>query len=165
MDAILDKIPAELVRDRMVALDQRRQAIEAQLSQEPAASPLRIHPSMAATYRKRIGALIRGLGDAEHMPEAKEAVRALIDRIVLTPTPARGALVIDLEGTLAALLCLATGRPLKGVSAAANTKKAPGGARGALAMSDELVLVAGAGFGLWRTFSEFAKRNPETLAE
>jgi len=40
---------------------------------------------MAPTYRDRAGALIRGLGEAGGREEAKEALRALVERIVLTP--------------------------------------------------------------------------------
>ena len=48
--------------------------------------PLRIHPAMAHTYRDRVGALIRGLSDAE----AKEALRALVETIMQRPTGRAG---------------------------------------------------------------------------
>ena len=59
---------------------------------------------MAAIYRDRISALIAGLSSSTEMAAAKEALRALADRIVLTPDAAGGELVIDVEGALAGLL-------------------------------------------------------------
>ncbi|NDK36794.1 recombinase family protein, partial [Rhodovulum sulfidophilum] len=109
VDAIVAGIPAEQVKDRMLALDARRRELEAALSSAPASGPVRFHPSMALTYRDRVGALIRGLGDAAGMEEAKEALRALVDRIVLTPAAEGEGLTIELHGALAGLLRLATG--------------------------------------------------------
>ena len=146
VDAIVAGVPAEQVKDRMITLDARRTELQRQLDRIPAEDPVRYHPSMARTYRSRVGALIHGLGNAEGMEAAKEAVRALVDRIVLTPDPAGGPLTIDLQGAIAALLCLATGRPLAEVSRAANTKKASGGSHETFDNIEELVLVAGVGF-------------------
>ena len=146
VDAIVAGVPAEQVKDRMMALDARRTDLQRQLDRIPAEDPVRYHPSMARTYRSRVAALIRGLGDAEGMEEAKEAVRALVDRIVLTPAEDGGPLTIDLQGAIAALLRLATGRPLLEVARTANTKKVSGVSHEALENIEELVLVAGVGF-------------------
>ena len=88
VDAILAGVPAEQVRDRMIELDARRKDLERQLSASPAPDPIRIHPGMAKTYRARIGQLIAGLSEAERMDEAKEALRALIDKVELVPISA-----------------------------------------------------------------------------
>ncbi|KJZ21759.1 hypothetical protein, partial [Tritonibacter mobilis] len=61
------------------------------------------------TYRERVAALIAGLGRSAEMPAAKEALRALVDRLVLTPAKGDTGVEIALEGDLAALLRLATG--------------------------------------------------------
>ncbi|UWQ37502.1 hypothetical protein K3552_00380 [Leisingera aquaemixtae] len=80
------------------------------------------HPSMAEAYQERVSRLIRSLGSAEGMEEAKEALRALVERIVLTPAAEGTGLDLTLEGDLAGLLRLAAG------AEGANTKKAPGDA-------------------------------------
>ncbi|MDT0684582.1 recombinase family protein [Roseicyclus sp. F158] len=67
VDAIVAGVPAEQVKDRMIVLDARRKDLEAELAETTAPSPLRYHPAMVVTYRERVGALIRGLGDAEGM--------------------------------------------------------------------------------------------------
>ena len=124
VDAIIAGVPAEQVKDRMIALDARRKDLERQLSASPAPDPVRLHPGMAKTYRERVGRLIRGLADAEGMEEAKEALRALVDRIVLMPVPAgetedgKPHLAIDLHGALASLLRLATGLPVHEIAGA-----------------------------------------------
>ena len=62
------------------------------------------------------------------MREAREAVRALVDEISLTPR--NGVLSIEMKGNLAAML-----------GAAQNAKRPPEGD-----LSQQLALVAGAGF-------------------
>lgn len=132
-------VPAEQVKDRMNALDARRIELEAQLSREPAPSPIRIHPKMAASYRAQVGLLIAQLQQPEGMLETKEALRGLIDQIVLTPDAATGRLSLDLEGALARLLWLA-------VAAEGGIKRQkPAGAGYEVSdIIEELVLVAGA---------------------
>ncbi|WP_376871008.1 recombinase family protein [Albirhodobacter sp. R86504] len=137
IDAILAGVPADQVKDRMNALDARRIELEAQLSREPAPSAIRIHPKMAETYRDQVGLLIEQLQQPEGMLEAKEALRGLIDRIVLTPPPEGGKLSIHLEGALAALLLLSLG---------SKTQKGLSDKTQAVECVDELVLVAGVGF-------------------
>lgn len=90
VDAIIAGVPAEQVKDRMIELDARRKELERQLSAAPTPDPLRIHPGMAKTYRDRIGQLIAGLAEAERMDEAKEALRALIEKVELVPVPVEG---------------------------------------------------------------------------
>ncbi|RBP86950.1 DNA invertase Pin-like site-specific DNA recombinase [Rhodobacter sp. 140A] len=167
VDAIIAGVPAEQVKDRMIALDMRRKELERQLVATPSPDPIRIHPGMAKTYRERIGQLIAGLSQAERMDEAKEALRALIETVELVPLAAeesetdKPGLAIHLHGALASLLRLACGLPVhEVVGAAAQTQKAPRSAGRESAVNErstaadlqtiditeELVLVAGAGF-------------------
>jgi site-specific DNA recombinase len=89
----------------------------------------------------QVGLLIAQLQHPEGMLEAKEALRGLIDRIVLTPDAATGCLSLDLEGALARLLWVT-------VAAEGGIKRQkPAGA--GYEVSEyiaELVLVAGVGF-------------------
>lgn len=76
--------------------------------------------------------MIRGLSDGAGMEEAREALRALVEEIVLVPVPAedtedgRPHLAIDLHGALAGLLRLATGLPARGGQSGMNGKKSAG---------------------------------------
>ena len=170
VDAIIAGVPADQVKDRMIELDARRKDLERQLAASPAPDPIRIHPGMAKSYRTRIGQLIAGLSENDRMEEAKEALRALIEKIVLVPVPPEESGsgksdgrpgLIHLHGALASLLRLACGLPVhEVVGAVAQTQKAPrragrGGSNSAQSTEadsqgadiyEELVLVAGAGF-------------------
>ena len=137
VDAIIAGIPADQVKDRMQTLDDRRIILEAKLSTTPSADPIRIHPRMAMMYREKVAVLINQLSTQDGMPEAKEALRALIDRIVLQPSPATDKLDIHIEGALAGLLSLALG---------SKRKKGLTGEDQAFDSISELVLVAGVGF-------------------
>ena len=171
VDAIIAGVPADQVKDRMIELDARRKDLERQLAASPAPDPIRIHPGMATTYRARIGQLIAGLSENDRMEEAKEALRALVEKVELVPVPpeesgsgksdGRPGLAIHLHGALASLLRLACGLPVhEVVGAVAQTQKAPrkagrGGSNSVQSAEvdsqgsyivEELVLVAGAGF-------------------
>ena len=134
VDAIIAGVPADQVKDRMLALDARQIELEGQLISDPAPSPLRIHPKMAETYREKVGALIARLQEPDSMPEAKDALRGLIDRIVLSRTAPDGKLSIHLEGVLAALLRLGSG---------GKTQKDLSDKTQAFAYNAELGLIAG----------------------
>src|SRR5512138_3031719 len=51
----------------------------------PAFSSTRLHPGMAKLYRQRVTDLAQALAHPETRTEAAEAIRGLIDAIVLTP--------------------------------------------------------------------------------
>ena len=148
-------------------LERELKQVSTDHSTSPAPDPIRIHPGMAQTYRARISQLIAGLSEPERMDEAKEALRALIEKVELVPfsteesQTGKPGLAIHLHGALASLLRLACGQSVHEiVEAAAQTKKAPRKAGRDAAISSEsakadsqhadtigeLVLVAGAGF-------------------
>ena len=137
VDAIIAGIPADQVKDKMQALTERREALEAQLTHTSAPDPIRIHPTMAATYQARVRSLISGLNKAGEMQEAQEALRGLVDRIVLQPSPETGKLDIILEGALSGLLTLSLG---------AKRKEGSSTEAQAIDSIEELLLVAGVGF-------------------
>ena len=113
VNALLAGTPAERIRDRMSQLETRQKQLEAELATtRPGPSPTRLHPRMAETYHTRITALIAGLTEPAREGEAKDAIRGLIDRIIVTPEPGPGKRMIpriDLQGSLAAILALSLG--------------------------------------------------------
>jgi len=153
VDAIIAGVPADQVKDKMIALDDRRKDLEAQLAAaDNAPAPVRLHPKMSETYRERVAVLIRGLGAGEGMEEAREALRGLIEKIVLSPREDGPGLTVDLHGALASLLMLATGAPTHQVarmaSGAQNAKSSAGAEFQDVDMVGKLVLVAGVRFEL-----------------
>jgi hypothetical protein len=100
-------VPCEQVKDRKIALDTRRQQLEAELSASPAPGPVLLHPGMAEVYRTRAAELTAGLADPTRNVEVTEAIWALMDRSVLTPSVQDlRVLTVDLEGVLAQLFRL-----------------------------------------------------------
>jgi DNA invertase Pin-like site-specific DNA recombinase len=150
VDAIIAGVPADQVKDKMNALDARRKELEAQLALADASpAPVRLHPKMSETYRERVAALIQGLAESEGMEEAREAIRGLIEKIVLTPRTEGPGMTIDLHGALASLLLLATDAPTHQVARMAsggqNAKSSASAELQGIDIVDKSVLVAGAG--------------------
>ncbi|WP_090757226.1 recombinase family protein [Paracoccus chinensis] len=113
VNAILAGTPAERIKDRMAQLERRQKQLETDLAATPApASPTWLHPRIADTYHERIRRLISGLTEPETESEARETIRGLIDRIVITPEPTGGKRMrprVELHGSLAAILRLSLG--------------------------------------------------------
>ena len=72
------------VKDEIKALDARREELQAHLAAADEPPPL-LHPQMAELYRQKVTTLAHALEHAETRTEATEALRGLIDAIVLTP--------------------------------------------------------------------------------
>ena len=100
----------------MGELQARKESLLAQLSTADAPVPL-LHPNLAALYREKVATLASALQNVDSRSEAVEALRGLVDAIVLVP--AGNELSIELKGNLAAMLSAAEnpkrsarGRPL-----------------------------------------------------
>ena len=107
IDAICDGVPAERVKDRMIALEAERAEIEKRLEAEPKEEKPLLHPSMGARYRQAVAELRTTLADQSAQHEAVEILRGLIDRIVLHPSSEEeSGFVMDIEGELAGILSL-----------------------------------------------------------
>ena len=63
-----------------------------------------MHPGIAETYRRRIERLTAALAHPDDAAEAAEAIREIIDRIVIAPGPTRRDLSITLQGELGTIL-------------------------------------------------------------
>jgi hypothetical protein len=62
---------------------------------------------MSEIYRQKVGELHQVLAASSEQPEVYEALRSLIDRVLLTPID--GMLTIDLHGEIAEILKLSAG--------------------------------------------------------
>ena len=123
-----DEIAVDEGKAEVKALDARRKELQAQLATANEPPPL-LHPEMAELYRQKVTTLAQTLEHPETRMKATEALRGLIDAIILTP--ADGELRIERKGNLAAML-----------SATTNEKRSP--ETGDLSLQVEMV--AGAGF-------------------
>ena len=127
------------LRERLTDLERRKADLTAQLA--AAANPVRrvrLTSGAAEIYRAKVADLEASLSAQEIRAEAGEALRSLIERVVLTPDPsAADGLSAVLHGELAEILSLASAP----VSSARNEKLPRTVVLGSL-----LSLVAGIGF-------------------
>ena len=108
VQAILDGVPGNQVKDRMAALEQRKEILERQLDQAEE-MPVSLHPNLAGYYREQIGRLKEALTDESIGGRAADVMHSLIDRIELVPAEYEGRkiLEVNLHGRLAGILSLA----------------------------------------------------------
>ncbi len=93
LDAIEEGGYVRGMSDRFRELEARQDEINERLSAAPVDIP-DIHPNIAGVYRRKV----------ERLAEAAEAIRGLIERIVLTPGAKRGELHAALHGDLGTIL-------------------------------------------------------------
>ncbi len=128
VESIMEGVPASEVKDELRVNAARRDELSARLAAADEPPPL-LHPGMAELYRQKVTDLAQALEHPDTRTEAAEAIRGLLDAIMLVPT--EGELRIELKGNLAAML-----------SAAENAKRSP--ETGDLLL--QVAMVAGAGF-------------------
>jgi hypothetical protein len=116
------------------ALEVRRRELQAQL-ETVNEQPTLLHPEMAGIYRRKVSELAKALEHPDARPQATEALRGLVDAIVMTPSAGGEVLGIELRGNLAAML-----------GAAVQSKRSP--ETGDLLL--QVPLVAGARLALYR---------------
>ncbi|GAA4778274.1 recombinase family protein [Stakelama sediminis] len=119
VDAICEGMPALPMKDEMVALEARREVLEAELAVKDEPVPM-LHPSLAIRYRDELEKLHTGLTSEENRTEAFDVIRGLIDRVIVQPQ--EDGYSVTLEGDLCAILNLAGDKdlcrvlPLSGVT-------------------------------------------------
>ncbi|MBR0661935.1 recombinase family protein [Neoroseomonas oryzicola] len=124
-------------------LERRQEELAQQIAAagEPEPTPV-LHPNLPALYRRRVEALEEALADAVTAMAATEALRALIDAILVFPGERRGEVTVSLRGDLAAFLH-AAGEPEAG---SGDAKKAANLTVGGLGREVMASLDAGTGF-------------------
>jgi site-specific DNA recombinase len=103
IEMVMNGVAPSEVRDEMNANAARREELKARLGAVDELPPL-WHPDMAKIYRAKVTELAGALQDPDSRSEATEALRGLVDAIVLTPDQAGEPLPIELKGNLAAML-------------------------------------------------------------
>jgi site-specific DNA recombinase len=127
VQAIKDGVSALSIKDELLSLEARKAELQSRLNAPE--MPELLHPRMAEVYREKVGSLCHALESEESRTSAGEAIRALIETILLEPDG--DELKITLKGDLAGML-----------SAAGDSKRSPD--TGDLLV--QIKLVAGAGF-------------------
>ena len=89
--------------DRLRELEARQDELNERLAAVPADLP-DIQPNIAIVYRRKVERLAEALADPRDRDEAADAIRGLIERIVLTPGAKRGEMHAALHGDLGTIL-------------------------------------------------------------
>jgi site-specific DNA recombinase len=132
--AIEDGLYEPAIKARLAELkDEREKLRSGDRPFDPAAIDVLLHPQLAEGYRQKIERLERLL-EGSDQDEAREIVRSMIDRVVLTPRADGRRLDATLYGALATLL-------LVSAEVAGNKKPSAAGPS-----EGQLSVVAGAGF-------------------
>jgi site-specific DNA recombinase len=127
IQAIKDGVAALSIKDELLSLESQKAQLQSRL--EAPEMPELLHPRMSDVYREKVGSLCSALENEESRMSAVDAIRALIETILLEPDGDQ--LKITLKGDLAGML-----------SAARDSKRSPD--TGDLLV--QIKLVAGAGF-------------------
>ncbi|WP_234934294.1 recombinase family protein [Agrobacterium vitis] len=125
------------MKAEMDALEARKADLTTLLTDVPEDIP-DLLPSASAIYAKKVAKLTEALNEPEERTQAAEALRMLIEKIVLTPGPNRGEIDALLYGELGTILNWVE-RQVVGNAA---KKKTPGARLTGVSLS----VVAGAGF-------------------
>lgn len=90
-----------------------RAAIAGADEENAAAKVITLHPNFAEAYRKAVANLTATLStsDEREINQARNALRTMIDRVVLTPTQSARGMDVHMEGKLAAMIAFGTGKP------------------------------------------------------
>jgi site-specific DNA recombinase len=135
IEAIKDGMHQPSMKDAVNSLEARKAELTALLARTPEDVP-DILPNAAPIYAKKVARLTEALNRPEDRTEAAEALRGLIEKIVLRPGPKRGEIEATLYGELRTILEW-TGRQAAGKAQNTNT---PGRAGAGVSVS----VVAGA---------------------
>jgi site-specific DNA recombinase len=104
IEMVMEGVAPSVVKDELNANAARREQLGAQLAATEEPPPPLLHPEMARIYRSKVTELAKALREPDSRSEATEALRGLVDAIVLTPDQAGETLQIELRGNLAAML-------------------------------------------------------------
>ncbi|WP_180902318.1 recombinase family protein [Martelella soudanensis] len=137
IEAIADGMYHPSMKEKMTTLEARKAELASLLAEAPDDKP-DLLPTAAAIYAKKVAKLTQALNRPAERQEAAEALRMLIEKIVLTPGPKRGEIDATLHGELGQILAW-TER--QAVGKASKTTKPAAAATGLL-----VSVVAGAGF-------------------
>ena len=103
VEAIADGMYHPSMKAKMTGLESRKTELTLLLAEAPQDKP-DLLPAASTIYAQKIAKLTEALNQPEDRPEAAETLRMLIEKIVLTPGPARGEIFATLHGELRTIL-------------------------------------------------------------
>lgn len=105
MAAIEDGLYQPSMKQCLAELELGKQALSKQLAAPADRPAVLVHPNLAEAYRRRVSELESLLDDPELRDEAIEAIRSMIEEIVVAPREG-GGVTLELHGDPARILVL-----------------------------------------------------------
>jgi site-specific DNA recombinase len=116
VDALLGDNPSRAVRERLAALEAERDEIEAAIA-DVVPPTVEFHPNVANAFRDKVRDLKKALAesDGDNRAAAHEAIREIVEKVVIHPQGPYKPVEIEIYGQLAALLRISerAAEPLK----------------------------------------------------
>jgi hypothetical protein len=109
IDAIADGLRAPGLQQKLDDLERRKADLERELA-APVKPQIALYPRLAELYHAMVRDLHKALEDKVDGTAPLEAVRGLIDRVVLSPAPDGKGLEIELIGEIASMIDMALER-------------------------------------------------------
>jgi hypothetical protein len=105
VDALLGDNPSRALRERLAALETQRDEIEAVIA-DIVPPAVEFHPNAANAYRDKVRDLKKALAetDEDSRAAAHEAIREIVEKVVIHPQGPYKPVEIEIHGQLAALL-------------------------------------------------------------
>ena len=103
VEAIADGMYHPSMKEKMTDLETRKAELSSLLADAPEEKP-DLLPTASAIYARKVAKLTQALNRPAERQEAAEALRMLIEKIVLTPGPKRGEMDATLYGELGQIL-------------------------------------------------------------
>jgi site-specific DNA recombinase len=105
VDALLGDNPSRAVRERLAGLEAERDEIEAAIA-DVAPAAVEFHPNAALAFQEKVRNLKRTLSEADgdSRVAAHEAIREIVEKVVVHPRGRYKPVEIEIYGQLAALL-------------------------------------------------------------
>ncbi len=129
LNAIKAGVFTTSTKAELETLEHQKERLESELRSRPDTAPV-LRSDLAVIYRTKVKRLVEALSADDTRTQAGEAIRQLVDKVVVGEEASSGTRQIELVGELAALLSLGTNENAAAFEAAASSLK----------------LVAGAGF-------------------
>lgn len=105
LELIKDGHGSPAMANELREVERCREALQAEIVAAGLPEPVPVlHPNLPALYRRKVETLEEALADPETMLAATEALRSLVDAVLVHPGERRGEVSLSLLGDVAALL-------------------------------------------------------------
>lgn len=114
-DAIAEGLRTPGLKEKLLELETRLAELDAALAAPPP-PPVRLHPNLSQLYQRKVAELATTLTDPVIRTPALEIIRGLIEQVTVQIDD-KGAVTLDLQGALTAMLDLAQPGAVRGLCA------------------------------------------------